>query len=240
MTLLGINVDHIATIRNARGGAEPEPVHAALAALAAGADSIVCHLREDRRHIRDRDVRLLRELLPHGLQLEMALHDDIIKVALETRPVEIMVVPERREEVTTEGGFDAVREFERLKAAVKKFRTRDIGVSVFVDAEMAQVEAAHKSGAGTVELHTGVYAHADTEAKAGAALDKLETAAHRAWELGLVVHAGHGLNYHNVERLLRQIPVEKVNIGHAIISRAVFSGMDQAVRDMKAIVARLG
>jgi pyridoxine 5-phosphate synthase len=237
MTLLGVNIDHIATVRNARGGAEPEPIHAALIAESSGADSIVCHLREDRRHIRDRDVRLLRELVHTSLQLEMALNDSVIKVAIEVKPPEVMIVPERREELTTEGGFEAVKEQDRLKAAVARFRDAGIGVSVFVDADMAQVEAAHKAGAHTIELHTGPYSHAMGPAQVDAALDKLETAAHHAWELGMIVHAGHGLNYHNVERLLRQIPVEKVNIGHAIISRAVFSGLDNAVRDMKAIIA---
>jgi pyridoxine 5-phosphate synthase len=237
MTLLGVNIDHVATLRNARGGKEPDPVHAALAAEMAGADSIVCHVREDRRHIKDRDLRLLRELAHTSVQLEMALHDSVIKLALEVKPVEVMIVPERREELTTEGGFDAADEQDRLKAAVARFREAGIAVSVFVNADMAQVEAAHKAGAQCVELHTGPYAHAEGDSRIDAALDKLETAAHRAWELGMVVHAGHGLSYHNVERLLRQVPVEKVNIGHAIISRAVFSGIEDAVRDMKAIVA---
>lgn len=239
MTLLGVNVDHVATIRNARGGHEPEPVHAALVAETSGADSIVVHLREDRRHIRDRDVRLLKEVLHTNLQLEMALNDDVMKVALETRPLEVMIVPERREELTTEGGFDAVREADRLKSAVDTFKGYEIGVSVFIDAAIAQVEAVHKAGAKIVELHTGPYSLAITSQKIDEELDKLETAAHKAWELGLEVHAGHGLNYHNIERLLRQLPVEKVNIGHAIVSRAVFSGFENAVRDMKAIIASL-
>jgi pyridoxine 5-phosphate synthase len=151
-----------------------------------------------------------------------------------------MIVPERRMELTTEGGFDAAKHAESLKAHVDKFSKAGIGVSVFISPEMAQVEAAHKAGAGTVELHTGPYAHANSEEAVDAALDKLETAAHRAWELGLAVHAGHGLNYHNVERLLRQIPVEKVNIGHAIVSRAVFTGLENAVRDMKAQISSIG
>ena len=239
MSLLGVNVDHVATIRNARGGHEPEPIHAALVAEASGADSIVCHLREDRRHITDRDVRLLGEVLHTGLQLEMALHEDVINVALELKPREVMIVPEKREELTTEGGFDAVKEQDRLKLVVGKFRTAGIGVSVFVDADMQQVDAAHKAGADTVEIHTGPYSHAKAEAEYDEELDRIETAAHRAWELGLAVHAGHGLNYHNVERLLRQIPVEKVNIGHAIVSRAVFTGLENAVRDMKALIAAI-
>ena len=239
MTLLGVNIDHVATIRNARGGNEPEPVQAALQAEFGGADSIVCHLREDRRHIKDRDVELLRQLVKTSLQLEMALADDVVKVALEVKPPEIMVVPERRDEVTTESGFDAVKNADKLKDHVAKFKNVGTRVSVFVDADMQQVEAAHKAGASIVELHTGPYSHAESTEQAEAELDKLETAAHRGWELGLEVHAGHGLNYHNIDALLSQIPVEKVNIGHAIVSRAVFSGIENAVRDMKNLVASL-
>lgn len=239
MTLLGVNIDHVATVRNAREGREPEPVQAALQAEFGGADSIVCHLREDRRHIRDRDVRLLRELVQTSLQLEMALAEDVVKVALDVKPPEVMIVPERRTEVTTEQGFDAVKNTETLKAHVERFHKAGIVVSVFIDADMKQVEAAHKCGVSVVELHTGPYAHATTEQQLEGRLDSLETAAHRAWELGLEVHAGHGLNYHNVTRLIRQIPVEKVNIGHAIVSRAMFSGIDNAVREMKNVIAGL-
>lgn len=240
MTLLGVNIDHVATIRNARGGREPEPVQAALQAEFGGADSIVCHLREDRRHIKDRDVALLQQLVQTSLQLEMALVEDVMKVALEVKPPEVMIVPERRAEVTTEAGFDAVKNADALGAAVKKFNDAGISVSVFIDAEMQQVETAHKAGASIVELHTGPYAHAENAEQVEGTLDKLETAAHRAWELGLEVHAGHGLNYHNIERLIRQIPVEKVNIGHSIVSRAVFSGLENAVRDMKNMISSLG
>lgn len=239
MTLLGVNIDHVATVRNARGGREPEPVQAALQAEFGGADSIVCHLREDRRHIRDRDVHLLQQLVQTSLQLEMALVDDVVKVALEVKPSEVMIVPERRAEVTTESGFDAVKNAGPLKDNIGKFKNAGIRVSVFIDADMGQVEAAHKAGASTVELHTGAFSHAENDTQYDEELDKIETAAHRAWELGLEVHAGHGLNYHNVERLIRQIPVEKVNIGHAVVSRAVFSGIENAVRDMKGIIASL-
>lgn len=240
MTLLGVNVDHVATIRNARGGKEPEPVTAALIAEISGADSIVCHLREDRRHIKERDVRALRQTVASPFQLEMALDDGIIEIALDVKPDEVLIVPERREEVTTEKGFDAVAGADALKSAAGRFKEAGIGVSVFVDADMAQVEAAHAAGADLVEIHTGPYAHAKSNKEVEAELDKVETAAHRAWELGIAVHAGHGLNYQNIERLLRQVPVEKVNIGHAIISRAVFTGFENAVRDMKAIIAALG
>lgn len=237
MTLFGLNVDHVATIRNARGGNDPEPVHAALTAEQNGADSIVCHLREDRRHILDRDLELLRSLVKTSLQLEMALDAEIINLALKVKPDEVMIVPERREERTTEGGFDAVKNADALKQAATRFADAGIGLSVFVSPKMDQVEAAHKAGANIVELHTGPYSHARSSQMIDAELDAIETAAHCAWELGLEVHAGHGLNYHNIERLLRQIPVEKVNVGHAVISRAVFSGLENAVRDMKALIA---
>lgn len=240
MTLLGLNVDHVASVRNARGGSEPDPIHAAMVAEQSGADSIVCHLREDRRHMTDRDVRLLREVVQTSLQLEMALDPEIINIALQTKPDEVMIVPERRGEVTTEAGFDAVKNLDALKAAVEQFKSAGIAISVFVNARMDQVEAAHKAGADTIELHTGPYCHARGDASVDKELDQLETAAHRAWELGLDVHAGHGLNYHNVQRLLRQIPVEKVNIGHAVVSRAIFSGFENAVRDMKGLIASVG
>ncbi|MBE7493075.1 MAG: pyridoxine 5'-phosphate synthase [Planctomycetes bacterium] len=237
MTQLGVNIDHVATVRNARGGAEPCPVTAALLAELAGADSIVCHLREDRRHIRDRDVRLLRELVKTSLQLEMATHPDVIRVALEVKPSEIMLVPERRAELTTEGGLDVAGQRETLKAVITRFADAGIGVSVFIDADRAQVDAAKAAGAGTVELHTGPYCHAATETERERELDRLETAAHAAWEAGLCVHAGHGLNYGNIRPLLKRVPVEKVNIGHAIVSRAVFAGLENAVREMKRLVS---
>jgi pyridoxine 5-phosphate synthase len=226
----------VATIRNARGGREPEPVTAALIAEQSGADSIVCHLREDRRHIKDRDVRLLRESVQTSLQLELALHQDVVAVALEIRPHEIMVVPERREEVTTEGGFDCIKDGRRFGAAIKPFRDAGIGVSVFVDADVEQVRAAQRLGAHIVELHTGPFSHAASEADATRELERLHVAAKAGWEVGLEVHAGHGLNYRNVLRLLERVPVRKVNIGHSIVSRAVFTGFEAAVREMKALV----
>lgn len=233
MTLLGVNIDHVATIRNARGGHEPDPLQAALLAEEHGADSIVCHLREDRRHIRDDDVRRLAAALKTSLQLEMALHEDVIAVALEVNPPEVMVVPERREEITTEGGFDCVKHAGRLAAAIARFGEAGIGVSVFIDAEAAQVKAAHQLGARIIELHTGPYCdELDTDAE----LAKLQSAAGLGRELGLEVHAGHGLNYDNIEALIRQVPVRKVNIGHSIVSRAVFTGMGAAVTEMKALL----
>jgi pyridoxine 5-phosphate synthase len=240
MVHLGVNIDHVATVRNARGGREPEPVAAALIAEQNGADSIVCHLREDRRHIRDRDVRLLLEAVQTSLQLEMALSEDVIAVALELKPPEIMVVPERREELTTEGGFDCVKNADKLAQAIERFRSAEIGVSVFIDAEPEQVRAAHRLGAQIIELHTGPYSHAASEVHALQELEKLEAAAEDACNLGLEVHAGHGLNYHNLHELVRRVPVSKVNIGHSIVSRAIFSGMAIAVRDMKNLLSQAG
>lgn len=236
MTLLGVNIDHIATVRNARGGDEPDPVTGALIAEMNGADSIVCHLREDRRHIKDRDVRVLRETVKTSLQLEMALDEKIIAIALEVGPDEVMIVPERREEITTEGGFDAVAHADKLACALEKFKSADIGVSVFVDAQLDQIKSAHDCGAEIIEIHTGPYAHARTVNETGAELRKISESAGSAWELGLHVHAGHGLSYHSVQRLVRTVPVQKVNIGHAIVSRAIFSGFENAVRDMKAMI----
>lgn len=237
MTTLGVNIDHVATLRNARGGSEPDPLTAALIAELAGADSIVCHLREDRRHIRDRDVQLLRETVKTSLQLEMSAHPELVKLALAVRPAEVMLVPERRAELTTEGGVDCVRNRASLEPVIKQLLNAEIGVSIFINAELPQVECAKAMGAGTVELHTGPYAHGNTEAAREGELDRIETAAHAAWEAGLVVHAGHGLNYANIRPLLKRVPVEKVNIGHSIVSRAIFTGLEAAVREMKRLVA---
>ncbi len=236
MIQLGVNVDHVATIRNARGVFEPDPVQAAMLAESSGADSIVCHLREDRRHIRDDDVRRLANSVKTSLQLEMALHPGVIAVALEVKPPEVMIVPERREELTTEGGFDCVNEFARLADTVAEFRAAGIKVSVFIDAHAGQVEAARKAGATIVELHTGPYSHAATSAEARKELDVLAAAAKHARALGLEVHAGHGLNYENLPQLLREVPLAKVNIGHSIVSRAVFTGLDRAVAEIKALM----
>lgn len=236
MALLGVNVDHVATVRNARGGTEPDPVAAALEAERAGADSIVCHLREDRRHIRDADLRELRRRVSTSLQLEMALTEDVIGVALDVHPVEIMVVPERRAEVTTEGGFDCIAHAGLLGASIKRFRAAGIAVSVFIDADAAQVAKAQELGAHTIELHTGPYSHAQGTA-IEPELARLEAAWRLGKDLGLEVHAGHGLNFQNVQALVRRVPVAKVNIGHSIVSRALFSGLAVAVAEMKRLAA---
>jgi pyridoxine 5-phosphate synthase len=236
MTQLGVNVDHVATVRNARGGTSPDPVTAALLAEMAGADGIVCHLREDRRHIRERDVRLLLETVQTSVQLEMAPADEIVRLALSWKPAEILIVPERRAEVTTERGYDCIANAARLREVTEQFIAAKIGVSVFVDADPAQVAAAREAGADTVELHTGPYAHADNVATREAELARLEAATREATAIGIRVHAGHGLDYHNVTALLARVPAERVNIGHSIVSRAIFTGFEAAVREMKRLV----
>lgn len=237
MTLLGVNIDHVATLRNARGGTEPDPVQAAAQAEAAGADSIVCHVREDRRHIRDDDLRRLRLSVKTSLQLEMAPAEEIVRLALEVHPPEVMLVPERRQEVTTEGGLDCLAHRALLGPMIRRLLSAGIGVSIFVDADPAQVAAARELGAQTVELHTGPYAHARQAAQAEAQLQRLDAAAGAAAVAGLHVHAGHGLNYENIGPLLARVAVAKVNIGHSIVSRAVFTGIDAAVREMKRLVS---
>ncbi|MCF6227908.1 MAG: pyridoxine 5'-phosphate synthase [Planctomycetes bacterium] len=237
MTELGVNIDHVATVRNARGGREPSPVAAALISETAGADSIVCHLREDRRHIRDDDVRLINDSVTTSLQLEMSLDDGVINAALQIAPPEVMIVPERREELTTEGGFDCIAHSEKLSKAVSRFADAGIDVSVFIDADKNQISAAMDMGVSIIELHTGPYSHAHG-GSVDKEIDKLLQAAAFGWELGLSIHAGHGLNYINVRTMLEIVPVEKVNIGHAIISRAIFVGLREAVAEMKRIVSQ--
>jgi pyridoxine 5-phosphate synthase len=232
---LGVNIDHVATLRQARRAAEPDPVEAALRAVRGGADSIVCHLREDRRHIQDLDLRRVRERV-RVLNLEMALADEIVDIALEIRPDQITLVPEKRQEVTTEGGLDLRAIRERLAAVVNRFLAARIGVSLFIDPEPAQVEAAKASGAGIVEFHTGTYANATGPEAPRKALLQLEEAVGQAKALGLTVAAGHGLTYTNVQPVVRIPGIEELNIGHTLVSRAVLVGMEQAVREMKRLM----
>lgn len=232
---LGVNVDHIATLRQARRGRQPDPLAAALICERAGADRIVCHLREDRRHIQDADVRRLQAAVRH-LNLEMSIAPDVVHAALRIRPAQITLVPERRQELTTEGGLDAVRLSRRLRPLIRTFQERGIDVSLFIDPVLRQVEAASALGAGTVELHTGGYARAGT-IHAGAAarlkhLHALRRAARQAKALGLLVAAGHGLDYENVAPVVAIPEIEELNIGFAIITRAVAVGLEQAVREM--------
>jgi len=235
---LGVNIDHIATLRQVRRAAEPDPIETALLAERGGADSIVCHLREDRRHIQDRDLRALRERIRTRLNLEMALAGEIVRIALDVRPDQVTLVPERREEITTEGGLDLRTVRDRLPAAVERFRQAGIGVSLFIDPDPAQVRLARESGAGIVEFHTGAYANAAGSAAAQAALRQLAEAAAAARAAGIAVAAGHGLTYGNVSGVVAIPDIEELNIGHTIVSRAVSSGMERAVREMKTLLSR--
>lgn len=235
MIRLGINVDHVATLRQARGITEPDPVAAALIAELAGADGITVHLREDRRHINERDVRLLRQSIKTRLNLEMALAPEIIDFALAVKPDTITLVPEKREELTTEGGLDAAAQANRLAEVVKKFQDQGIVVSLFIDPEITQIEAAAGTGAEFIEIHTGRYCEAIRDREIKAELQLLEQAAVAALNLGLRINAGHGLNYRNVKPVVKLPGLEELNIGHSIISHAVFVGLERAVKEMKAL-----
>ena len=232
--LLGVNIDHIATLRQARGTRYPEVIFAALLAEQAGADSITAHLREDRRHIQDRDIDLLNGMINTRLNLEMAVTDEMVAIARRVKPSACCLVPERREELTTEGGLDVAGNFDRVRAASHALGEVGIEVSLFIDADHRQIEAAARTGAPVIELHTGHYADAATERELE--LARLQQAADQADALGLRVNAGHGLHYHNVGPICRIPMVRELNIGHAIIARAVFSGLERAVADLKAIM----
>lgn len=235
---LGVNVDHIARVRQARLGLVPDPVEAALACQRAGADSIVCHLREDRRHIQDRDVARLLQTLRVALNLEMSIAPGVVAVALALKPRQVTLVPERRRELTTEGGLDVVRLQRRLRRLVPRFHRRGIDVSLFVDPVEEQLQAAVWVGARIVELHTGSYANARTSARRARELATLQRSAARARALGLAVAAGHGLDYDNVKPIVAIPEIEELNIGFSIVSRAVFVGIEQAVRRMKLLLRR--
>jgi pyridoxine 5-phosphate synthase len=233
---LGINIDHVATLRQARRARYPDPVHAALAAEMAGADLITLHLREDRRHIQIHDVRSLRDVLKTRMNLEMAVTDEMLDIARAVRPPDCCLVPEKRQEITTEGGLDAASQMQRLKEATSILVVAGIRVSLFIDPDPHQIEAAVQIGAPVVELHTGAYAESAGSQQA-TELQRLRTGARLASSLGLEVHAGHGLNYHNVQPVAAIPEIVELNIGHAIIARAVFDGLSVAVRDMRALMA---
>jgi pyridoxine 5-phosphate synthase len=233
---LCINIDHIATLREARGGQEPDPVTAAHICELAGAQGIVCHLREDRRHINDRDLRLLRETVKTKLDLEMAAVDEIVKIAIETLPELVTFVPERRQELTTEGGLDVRGNRHRLHDIIKEMHRHEIEVSLFIDPVAEQVEAAREVEADKIEIHTGEYANARTEREQMELLEIVRGAAKQARELGMGVNAGHGLNYINILPFRSIQEVEEVSIGHSIVSRAVFVGLERAVREMVELV----
>jgi pyridoxine 5-phosphate synthase len=233
--LLGINIDHVATLRQARRARYPDPVHAALAAEQAGADSITLHLREDRRHIQDQDVLALRGLLQTRMNLELAVTEEMLAIAAAVRPTDCCLVPERRLEITTEGGLDVAAQTTRVTEATARLAAAGVRVALFIDPEPRQIQAAHASGAPVVELHTGTYAEA-RGAAAAIELERLRAAARFAANLGMEVHAGHGLNYHNVQPVAAVREIVELNIGHALIAQALFVGLPAAVRDMKALL----
>ena len=233
---LGVNIDHVATIRQARRTVYPDPVTAAAMAENAGADQITVHLREDRRHIQERDVRLLRQSVQTVLNLEMAATGDMLKIAYDIKPDVVTLVPERREELTTEGGLDVNHHREHLKKYVASLREGDIPVSLFIDPDLDQVRAAHRIDAQAIEIHTGKYCDARGESDRRAELQRIVDAARAAAKLGMRVAAGHGLHYHNVQALVAIEEIEEYNIGHSIVARAVLAGFDRAVRDMLALL----
>ncbi|MCC2617786.1 pyridoxine 5'-phosphate synthase [Aestuariibacter halophilus] len=234
--LLGVNIDHIATLRNARGTHYPDPVHAADVAERAGADGITVHLREDRRHITDRDVRLLRQTLNTRMNLEMAVTEEMLMIASEVRPAFCCLVPEKREELTTEGGLDVAGQFDKIRTACGRLAAEEIQVSLFIDAERGQIDAAKACGAPYIEIHTGQYAEAASESQQQEELAKLREGIEYAASIGLNVNAGHGLHYHNVKPVAAIEQVIELNIGHAIIARAAFDGLHRAVADMRALM----
>jgi pyridoxine 5-phosphate synthase len=232
---LGVNIDHVATLRQARRIDYPDPIHAALLAEQSGADSITLHLREDRRHIQDRDVTLMRQVLKTRMNLEMAVTGEMIRIAGEVRPHDCCLVPESREEVTTEGGLDVAGQSARIAEACRTLAQSGIRVSLFIDPDTAQIQAARRAGAPVIELHTGTYADARGAAQA-LELDRIRAAAALAASLGITVNAGHGLNYHNVQPIAAIPEIVELNIGHAIVARAVFDGLAKAVRDTKNLM----
>ena len=236
MIALHINIDHVATVRQARQISEPDPVTAAGLVELAGADGITIHLREDRRHIIDRDVRILRETVQTRLNLEMAATAEMFRIALQTRPDIVTLVPEKREEVTTEGGLDVAGAPESMHKGITQLRDAGIRVSLFIDPEAAQIEACQKAGAEDVELHTGCYANAERGDQQDKEFERLVSAAEFANEKNLQVNAGHGLNYINTQRICGLPHLRELNIGHSVVSRAIFVGLTQAVQEMREII----
>ncbi|MBX9281870.1 pyridoxine 5'-phosphate synthase [Serratia marcescens] len=234
--LLGVNIDHIATLRNARGTQYPDPVQAAFIAEQAGADGITVHLREDRRHITDRDVRLLRQTIQTRMNLEMAVTDEMLNIAIELKPHFCCLVPEKREEVTTEGGLDVAGQLDKMSVAVERLAQAGILVSLFIDPDHRQIDAAVAVGAPYIEIHTGAYAEAQGELAVQAELRRIAVAAAYAAKKGLKVNAGHGLTYHNVQPIAALPEMHELNIGHAIIGQAVMCGLPAAVADMKVLM----
>lgn len=236
MLRLGVNVDHVATIREARREKEPDPVAAAILAEMGGADGIVCHLREDRRHIKDRDLSILRKVVKTHLNLEMAATEEMVTKAVSILPDMVTLVPERRRELTTEGGLDVTANASYLEDVISTLRANKIVVSLFIDPDIHQIKTAARLGADYVEIHTGLYAHAEDLNKVVEELEKIRSMAIAATKMGLGVSAGHGLNYQNVTQIVKIEQIEELNIGHSIVSRAVLVGMEKAVQDMLALI----
>jgi pyridoxine 5-phosphate synthase len=234
--LLGVNIDHVATLRQARGTRYPDPIQAAIAAESAGADSITLHLREDRRHIQERDVRMLRDILQTRMNLEMAVTDEMLEIALQLHPEDCCLVPERREELTTEGGLDVAGQLPRIRDACKRLAEAGIRVSLFIDADPDQIDAAAASGAPCIEIHTGHFADAAPGLAQTEELARIVEAVRLGEQAGLTVHAGHGLHYHNVQKIAAISGIRELNIGHAIIARALFAGLENAVAEMKRLM----
>ncbi|WP_070886603.1 pyridoxine 5'-phosphate synthase [Pseudomonas sp. D2-3] len=235
--LLGVNIDHVATLRQARGTRYPDPVKAALDAEEAGADGITVHLREDRRHIQERDVRVLKEVMQTRMNFEMGVTDFMLAFAEEIRPEHVCLVPETRQELTTEGGLDVAGQEARIAAAVKQLAAAGSEVSLFIDADPQQIEASKRVGAPAIELHTGRYADAHTPQEAAVELQRIREGVALGVSLGLIVNAGHGLHYHNVEPVAAIPGINELNIGHALVSHALFVGFKEAVREMKQLIA---
>lgn len=236
MAKLGLNVDHVATVRQARGGVEPDPVIAAAMGELAGAEGITIHLREDRRHIQDRDLEILRQTVKTKLNLEMAATQEMVRIALRVKPEQVTLVPEKRLELTTEGGLDVILNLKAITDSVKRLHDGGISVSLFVDPNQEQIKAANKTGADYIEIHTGAYAEAFNTADMGHELEKIDTAIKLAAKIGLGINAGHGLNYVNIKPVASLGGIEEYNIGHSIISRAVLVGLDRAVKDMVELI----
>jgi len=234
--LLGVNIDHIATLRQARGTRYPDPIQAALIAEQAGADGITAHLREDRRHIQDRDIYLLQDMLHTRLNLEMAVTEEMIAIARKVKPFACCLVPEKRAELTTEGGLNVAGQLSIMQSACERLKSAGIEVSLFIDPEQEQIDAAVQAGAPVIELHTGRYADAENAAEQAEELERIRQAAYYAHTAGLQVNAGHGLNFHNVEAICAIPEIVELNIGHAIIAQAVLTGLAQTVSDLKQLM----
>lgn len=235
--LLGVNIDHVATVRNARGSIYPSPLEAALLAETHGADLITMHLREDRRHIRDADVFAVRNAISTRLNLEMALTPEMLDNALAVQPADVCIVPEKRQEITTEGGLDVLSQQDKVAEYIQKLTAAGIRVSLFVDADSNQIQACREVAAPVIELHTGAYADAAPQHRRQQ-LARIEEAAHQASEMGIIVNAGHGLNIHNVAPIAKILAIQELNIGHALIAQAIFIGLPQAIEQMKTAIFR--